>query len=442
MVFAAHRRCGTLSKVIVMMLSTLLLSCILAHQGPEGLSHGPLRGPNDPTSLSLWARAEAQGEYTLHLRALIDGGEWAFPADATVANDTTLVWQATGLAPGSSYDWWITCGDRMVMAPGRASLTTAMPDDSSVTTLAFGSCSNDKSFPEQPIWGQILARSPQALVLLGDTPYIDSGSIDARRKRYREFYAFPPVRSVLSTIPTWTTWDDHDYATNDAFGAVKSGETARQVFCEYHAHPHYGDGTVGIYTRFRRGPVEVFVLDTRSFADRESSTLATAGRSLLGHTQVAWLQDGLRASKATFKVLACGMIWNEGVRENKPDCWGNWLPERNGLLRWIGEQKIDGVVLVGGDVHRTRVILHPVGAFAGYDVPEFITSPLAQNVISTNKVDVPGLEFDAGEGHSCMFLTATGHGPEAELVVCFQNGDGKEFHRRRFLARELSHAAR
>lgn len=89
-------------------------------------------------------------------------------------------------------------------------------------------------------------------------------------------------------------------------------------------------------------------------------------------------------------------------------------------------------MLVGGDVHRTRVILHPVRALAGYDAPEFITSPLAQNVIAANKVDVPCLLFDAGESHSCMFLTATGHGQDAELVACFQNGEGREFYRRRF----------
>ncbi|MBP8301761.1 MAG: alkaline phosphatase D family protein [Planctomycetes bacterium] len=420
-----------------MMLPTLLC-CLLAPQEPAALSHGPLRGPNSATSLSLWARAALPGQYTLHLRALADGVESQWNAAASADHDSTLSFQATGLRPGAAYDWWITRGDQLVMAEGRAPLTTAMPDDASVATLAFGSCSSDKGFAEQPIWGQILARSPQALVLLGDTPYIDNGSIDVRRKRFREFFAFPPVRSVLSAIPTWTTWDDHDYAVNDTFGAIKAGETARQVFCEYHAHPHYGDGTNGIYTSFRRGPIEVFLLDTRSFADREVSTLAEGERSLLGSAQTTWLQAGLRASQATFKVLACGMIWNEGVRANKPDCWGNWLPERNGLLRWIGEQQIGGVVLVGGDVHRTRVILHPVRALAGYDVPELITSPLAQNVIAANKVDVPGLLFDAGESHSCMFLTATGHGQDAELVACFQNGEGREFYRRRFLARELA----
>lgn len=415
------------------MLALLFSTCCLVPQEPSPqLTHGPLRGPNGATALSLWARAEAPGEYRLHLRSLTDGAASEWPAVARAEGDLTLAWQAAGLSAGAAYDWWITAGERTVHPAGGVPLTTAIPEQVGSATIAFGSCSSDTGFPEQGIWGQILARSPQALVLLGDTPYIDNGTVAGRRQRFRAFYAFPPVRAAMQSIPTWATWDDHDYALNDTFGATKGSETARQVFCEYHAHPVYGDGQQGIYTSFRRGPIEVFVLDARSFADRETSPLAAGERSLLGAAQIAWLQQGLLASTAPFKVLACGMIWNEAVRPGKADSWGNWLPERNGLLRWLGERSIGGVVLVGGDVHRTRVVLHPSAALAGYDVPELITSPLAQNVIAVNKVDVAGLEFDAGEPMTCLFLSALGLGDDAVLLACFQAADGREFHSRRF----------
>jgi len=422
------------------MLATLLFASLFVPQGPAAkLSHGPLRGPNGATSLSLWARADAPGSYVLHLRNLADGGERTVAASADPAGDLTMRWQAADLSAGSAYDWWITAGTDVVVWPaGAAPLVTAPADGASTAVVAFGSCCSEKAFPEQGIWGQILARAPQALVLLGDTPYIDDGTVAGRRRRYREFYAFPAVAAVLRTVPFWSTWDDHDYATNDTFGATKGSETARQVFAEYHAEPHLGTGSAGIYQSFRRGPLEVFVLDTRSFADAEPSLLAPGDRGLLGRSQTEWLQRGLQNSTASFKVLACGMVWNAGVREKKADCWGHWLPERDALLRWVGANDIAGVVLVGGDVHRTRVILHPMRAMAGYDVPELITSPLAQNVIAANKVDVPGLEFDAGEPQSCLFLSALGYGDGAQLLACFQAGDGREFHQRRFLLGDLT----
>ncbi|HEX5051673.1 MAG TPA: alkaline phosphatase D family protein [Planctomycetota bacterium] len=415
-----------------------LATAALHAQDASQLTHGPLRGPSDATSLHVWARAAAAGTYTLHLRSLADGAESTCTANADPGSDLTLRFHAAGLTAGTAYDWSITSGERIVYAPAGAPLTTAIGDDATAAAIAFGSCANDVKVPEQPIWGQILARAPQALVLLGDTPYIDDGTVDGRRRRYRAFFAFAAVHAALAAIPTWSTWDDHDYALNDEFGAVKGSETARQVFLEYHAHASYGDGARGIYTSFRRGPIEVFVLDTRSFADTEASLLAPGERSLLGAAQTRWLQRGLRGSTAAFKVLACGMVWNGGVRPGKADCWGNWLPERDALLGWIGAQRLDGVVLVGGDVHRSRVIVHPSRDLAGYDVPELITSPLAQSVIETNAVPVPGLVFDAGEGHSCLLLSATRDGDTATLRATFVAGDGREFHVREFPLAELS----
>lgn len=418
-------------------MSLLWLVLPLTAQSPA-LTHGPLLGHVDGQSMHVFARASEPGEFTLHLRAVVDGAEVASRAIAAEEHDLTLHFVTSGLDAGAAYEPRITHGGDTVFPRGRVVWSTALPDDASASTVAFGSCANERLFREQPIWGHIIARTPQALLLLGDTPYIDDGTTDGRRRRYREFLAFAPVRAALATIPTWTTWDDHDYATNDTFGAVEGSETARPVFVDYHAHASYGDGERGIYTRFRRGPIEVFVLDTRSFADTEESPLASGSRTLLGARQIGWLQRELRASTATFKVLACGMVWNAGVRPNKPDCWGRWLPERDGLFRWLGSEHLAGVVLVSGDVHRSRVILHPTANIVGYDLPEFVTSPLAQYVIAANAVAVPGLVFDAGESHSCLFLTATRSATKSTLRAVFVAGDGREFHSHELTAEQLA----
>ncbi len=410
----------------------LILATAAAAQAPS-LTHGPFRGHVDTTSLHVWARASEPAEFQLEVVDVVgDGAKRAF-ATATAEHDNTLHFVVSGLRATTSFGLRIRSGDAVVYESAAGAWGTAIADDTAAATIVFGSCAEERRRPEQPIWQRIVERRPDALVLLGDTPYIDDGTLAGRRRRYREFFAFEPVATTLAAIPTWSTWDDHDYATNDVFGKIGGGGTARDVFVDYHAHASYGDGTRGIHTSFRRGPIEVFLLDTRTFADTESSALAANERSLLGKAQIEWLQHGLSASTAAFKVLACGMVWNGAVRPGKSDCWGNWLAERDALLRWIGANDVRGVVLVSGDVHRSRVILHPVAALVGYDVPEFVTSPLAQDAMESNRVDVPGLEFDAGEPESCLCLAAA----NGALTATFVAGDAREFHRRTVEAREL-----
>lgn len=422
-------------------MKTFVFACAIAAAAvaqEPALTHGPFRGHVDTTSMHVWARAAAPGEFELELVDVVgDAAKRAF-ATARPEHDNTLHFTVGGLRPATAFGLRIRRGDTVVFEAKPGTWATAIADDAPRALLAFGSCADERGHRDQPIWEQIVARSPDALVLLGDTPYVDDVTPAGRRRRHREFFAFEPIAGTLARVPTWTTWDDHDYATNDAFGAVKGGDTARPVFVDYHAHASYGDGDRGIWTSFRRGPIEVFLLDTRSFADTEKSALAPGERSLLGRVQVEWLQRSLRASTAPFKLLACGMVWNGAVRANKPDCWGNWLPERDALFRWIGDNDVRGVVLVSGDVHRSRVILHPVRALAGYDLLELVTSPLGQSVIESNKVDVPGLEFDAGEPDSALFVAAHA----GELVATFVDGDGREFHRRTLAASALQRNSR
>ena len=430
------KRCVARAAVAAFLGSLVALSA----QEPL-LTHGPLRGHVDASSLHVFARAAAPGPFVLQLVPVDADTPTPAPVTATAAaeHDLTLHFACTGLPPATAYTLQLRAGD-VAVPVGDAVWTTGLPDDASQTTLVFGSCAHDRTFREQPIWNRILARAPQGLVLLGDTPYIDQPGEAARRLRHREFLAFPPIAAALRSIPTWTVWDDHDYATNDAFGAVPAAAAARTVFVDYHAHASYGDGEHGVFTRFRSGPVEVFVLDARSFADQGESPLAPGERTLFGATQLRWLQQGLQRSQAPWKVLAVGMVWNDGVRPGKLDHVAHWRAERDALFGWLGRERIGGVVLVGGDVHRSRVVLHPTSAVVGYDLPELVTSPLAQNVLEANAVPTAGLRFDAGEAHSCLVLTATGCGADACLQAVFVAGDGREFHTETFRREQLQRA--
>jgi alkaline phosphatase D len=428
---------------------TLVTLVVLAAQEPAapqpaaGLAQGPFVGHCDPDTIHLWARARAPGRYTLHLRRTDRSELPGVEADASTGRDLVLHWRITGLrSVRGALGWRLVHANATIAEVGFPYLQPARTDDAPRATIAFGSCAEERKVADQPVWAAIQRAHPDALVLLGDTPYIDSTSLSVQRRRYAEFHAFAPVRQCLTVVSTYATWDDHDYAQNDWFGDVDGREHSRQAFVENHALGSYGEGAQGIYTKFRRGPVEVYVLDTRWFADTEPCPFDATRRSLLGRPQLGWLQRNLLESTAPFKVLACGMVWNGAVRPNKRDCWGNWLHERDGLLRWLGERGIAGIVLVSGDLHVTRLIRHPTRALCGYDVPECITSPLAQDVIPANAGRIDGVLFDAAIPATFLLLVAEVLDTGPRLLARFCGGKGQDLHVQEFPLAELSPPAR
>ena len=61
-------------------------------------------------------------------------------------------------------------------------------------------------------------RGAQGLVLLGDTPYIDSTVLQVAREKHREFLSIPELSRFMGQRPVWGTWDDHDFGRNNSDG--------------------------------------------------------------------------------------------------------------------------------------------------------------------------------------------------------------------------------
>jgi alkaline phosphatase D len=400
---------------------------------PE-VSHGPFIGHVTDNSALIWARCPRPGRYLLKVTGRRDRQQYT--AVSMAESDGCMVWKLEGLRPSRRYDYQLESQGKPLLVGGEFFFHTAAARDTGPVRLAFASCAKEDE-GSSAVWRRIASLDPQAVVLLGDTPYIDSTDLAVQRQRYGEFAAVADFRQLARTRSLYSTWDDHDFGRNDTDGNVPGKDNSRRAFIEYRANPSYGDGTVGIYTSFRRGPVEVFLLDTRYFAATEPSPFDPQRPSLLGKSQWEWLLRKLKNSTAPFKILACGMIWNEAVRPGKLDHWGTYPHERQALFDFIGRENIPGVLLVGGDIHRTRLLEHHAENSAGYRIPELITSPVHASVIETANMPHPALIHDAGEPNTFLLVDVEGQGPGAQLVARFLDKQGETVHQVRYVRKQL-----
>ena len=380
---------------------------VAAMEPPLEVAVGPMVGHVDATTAFLWMRPDREGVYTLHVRGA--GREISVDATASAERDRCLTWCVTGLEPGASYAYRVLQGEALIVGGPQCRFSTA-PDEPAHVALAFGSCAaSDPS----TVWSAIELAGAEGLVLLGDTPYIDTCDLESAREKHRRFLEVPELARLARSIPVWGTWDDHDFGANDSDGRLIGKENTRRAFVEHRAHASYGTGSEGIYTAFRRGPIEVFLLDTRWFARTE---VDNEGRpTLLGAAQWRWLEEGLRASTAPFKLLACGMIWDD--KENsESDDWGSFPHERERLERFLGTAGITGAVLIGGDIHVSRHLRYPETLErAGYVLDQLIVSPLHERVIPSLDVPHPALLWSAREPR--VFLLLEGDSRREEPVL-------------------------
>lgn len=414
-------------------------------QGPnvdidrEVITSGPVVGRVTTDQIHLWCRVDAPDR---KVEGVLLDGEGREVARATrvssaLSDFTVDLTFSAGVQGGKSYRYRIEV-DGEIAAGSKDQRIETPPAGPGEARFVFGSCASNRYVKEDGVWQAIANRKPQQLVFLGDTPYIDSTELERQRSAYRAFWKYPGLDRLARGTAIAATWDDHDYGLNDAVGEISNRHRSRRAFLEYHAMGPLGDGKGGgIYTRFRRGPVEVFLLDTRWYGKTGPSPLDPDQPTLLGVEQWEWLKEGLKNSTAPFKIISSGMIFNGSVRPGKTDHWMQYPYERNGLLQFIGEEEIPGVLIVTGDIHRCRHLSYPPAEGAGYPIDEWISSPLGNSVIEAANVAHPALVFDGGEKGVFLSIEAKDIEGDAELWSRLIKSDGVTVHEKRYLASEL-----
>jgi alkaline phosphatase D len=384
---------------------------------------GPMIGHVSETTANVWFRPAERGAYTIVVHD--DSGDAVrATARATSEYDHCITWELRDLDPETRYDYQIMNADgRIVVGNDNDHYFVTAPDASKPgrVCLAFGSCAHSKPLK---LWRQMHDHGTQGLVLLGDTPYIDSTDLNIARQKHREFLQVTELAELTRNTPTWGTWDDHDFGKNDSDGTLPGKENSRQAFGEYRANASFGHADEGIYTKFRYGAIEVFVLDTRWFARTEPSPVDPDKPTLLGARQWAWLQQSLKESTAPFKIIACGMIWDD--KENsESDDWGTYTHERTALFDFLGANDISGAVLIGGDIHCSRLLQYKTEEQVGYPIRQCIVSPIHDSTIPSLNVAHPDLIHGAAIPHVWLRVEADTKKSPATLEAKWLQMDGQ-----------------
>ena len=80
---------------------------------------------------------------------------------------------------------------------------------------------------------------------------------------------------------------------------------------------------------------------------------------------------------------------------------------------------------MGGDIHVSRLLKYPTRAHVGYDLYQFIVSPLSDRVLPDANVPNPSLVASAVEPFVFLKITADSTRSPATLRAEWLNRDGK-----------------
>jgi len=334
----------------------------------NSLVHGPMLGAMTDTSATAWVRTVHETPVRVHVSTTPDMEDTVTVSDPVMAQadaDYTAEVPVRGLEPGTEYYYEVLLGPERVAIGGEDQQFRTYPRQhrSSQFRIAFGGCAGYTPHNER-MWGTIARFNPRAFLTLGDNVYIDDPeSPDQARYRYYRRQSRPKFQRLVSGSPVYSIWDDHDFGMNDSWGGPKEEipywkPMVWEIFTQNWVNPTYGSGDQpGGWFDTHIGDVHFIFLDGRYYredAGRHEGE-GVENPSMLGPDQLAWLEETLTSSEATFKVLVSPVSWHYDAKGSSADVdgWAGYKNEREEIFSWIDEHEIEGVLLMSSDRHRS-----------------------------------------------------------------------------------------
>ncbi len=278
--------------------------------------------------------------------------------------------------------WAAGVAGTMEAAEAEERIAPLPASDAVVSRITFGSCHKlDRPFG---VWDSIAAQKTELFIFLGDTIYLDTVDVAAKKRMYDQFAAVLEFKTFRSKVPIVATWDDHDYGSNDIGAEYPKRDESQKAFLDFFREP--ADSVrrkrPGVYNSYVFGPpgkrTQVILLDLRYFRtplkiDPFEGYVAQRdpAATMLGDAQWKWLDEQLRVEADLRLIVSSIQVEHE---EQPNEKWFNFPNERAKLFKMIADTKASGVIFISGDVHHGEIAGMDVGA--GYTVYEVTSSGL------------------------------------------------------------------
>ena len=356
-----------------LLIAFLLLPFSFAQAIPD--IAGPITGDVRANEVTLWMYAPAKSKCTFSYRA-----EGSSKKNNKVGKLTALSNQAAkvpgqifkstmnGLSPDTRYQYEVSINGKADPNWKGSFKTAPLAGTPTAFRLAITSCM--KIGRPQGSWNILLEEQPDLHLTVGDTHYADTTNPTVQLEHHLTYRREKEFAKVLQQVPTYAIWDDHDFGPNDSDGTAKGKEFSLAGWKQAWPNPPSGTSdTPGAFFKFSRGDVDFFVVDGR-YHRSPSRSLDDDKKRMLGDAQFAWLLEGLKNSKAKFKIIASGSV----LDHSKSDGWRIFTFSRHRLFDAIKKEKISGVMYIGGDIHKSLVWQHHESDRVGYPMIEIISS--------------------------------------------------------------------
>lgn len=321
------------------------------------MTNGPLVGGVTDQSANVWARTDGSAAVAVQYSTdpTMAGALTTAPVQTAAAHDFTAIVPLAGLRPLTRYYY-------RILVDGQPQETTnyptfvSFPRAGAPTDFTFGAISDQESvnqYPGQgaPAFAQLAGANPAFVLQTGDFDHRNPTSLALMRTMHRQlidpsFVAGQQfITSIAHNFPFDHIWSDHDFGDNNSDGTFPNRLAALQSYKEY--YPTYDLPGGGIQHQFTYGNADFFMLDTRSLRAPDFQP-DNAGKSMLGHAQLQWLESGLLNSTATWKFIASDVPFNQTART---DGWSMYSTEWKQLTNFIIQHHIRGVIALSGDLH-------------------------------------------------------------------------------------------
>jgi alkaline phosphatase D len=313
---------------------------------------GPMLGNVTETSVDLWVRTLKPA--SVQVLVLGKDNEMKYgPVDTKVTSQLSGVVSITGLQPGTGYVYTVLVDGEEVTTPYKTAFHTLSENKDDDTRILFGSCYHRWGLGNGRMSRSMVDRNPDAFLAIGDIAVQDKRNhVGWHSLDYLARDLYPGWKDLVSKVPVYAAWDDHDYFYNDGWGIPpgytnEDREKVWRVFRYSWNNPSYGfgDEEKGVFLRTRIGAADVIMLDHRYFREEDN---------LLGDKQMEWLEEQLLDCKGPFIIMSCGTMWSDYVSNGK-DSWGEHdHASREKIFSLIEENNIAGVLLISGDRHGAR----------------------------------------------------------------------------------------